>query len=75
MKLLKIVCKYIEGTVLSFLPQIIRFIAFSGIGVSVYLILDTVIGNASLLATMIGAWSALFIDEFIRLLDARGRRK
>ena len=75
MKLLRIACKYIGGTLLSFAPQIIRFINLSCIGALVYLILNATIGHANLLASMIGAWSVLFIDEFIRLLATRGRKK
>lgn len=75
MKLLRIACKYIGGTLLSFAPQIIRFINFSCIGALVYLIVDATTGHASLIASMIGAWSVLFIDEFVRLLATRGRKK
>ena len=75
MKLLRIACKYIGGTLLSFTPQIIRFINLSCIGALVYLIVDATTGQASLIASMIGAWSVLFIDEFVRLLASRGRKK
>lgn len=75
MRLLKIACKYIGGTLLSFAPQIIRFINLSGIGALVYLIINATTGHANLLASMIGAWSVLFIDEFVRLLATRGRKK
>ena len=75
MRLIRIACKYIGGTLLRFAPQIIRFINLSCIGALVYLIVDVTTGHASLIASMIGAWSVLFIDEFVRLLATRGRKK
>ena len=75
MKLRRIACKYIGGTILSFAPQIIRFINLSCIGALVYLIVDATTGHASLIASMIGAWSVLFIDEFVRVLGTRGREE
>ena len=63
------------SSLISFLPQIARFIIFSGIGALMYLIIDATIGQASLAAIMIGACSVLLTDEFIRLLVTRGRKK
>lgn len=75
MRLLRIACKYIGGTLLGFSPQLVKFIYISNIGVLAYLILYGIIGNVSLTATLIGSWSVLFIDEFIKLLATRRRKK
>ena len=63
------------SSLISFLPQIAKFIIFSGIGALMYLIIDATIGQANLAAIMIGACSVLLTDEFIRLLVTRGRKK
>ena len=69
MRLLKIACKYIEDTLLSFTPNLIVFIIISGIGALAYLIIDVTVGQANLAAIMIGAWSILFLDEFSSLIS------